>query len=51
MDKPYRAPCWRYESCEADRRCLELVSVDDVVRGVESALDTVKPLEIDYGLA
>jgi hypothetical protein len=28
------APCWRWNTCDFDRRCMADITVDDVVRGV-----------------
>lgn len=32
------APCWRWNTCEFDRKCMREITADDVVRGVRTIL-------------
>jgi ADP-heptose:LPS heptosyltransferase len=32
------APCWRWNTCEFDRKCMREITTDDVVRGVRAIL-------------
>jgi hypothetical protein len=42
------APCWRWNTCEFDRRCMREITVDDVVRGVRTILSKPRgALEIE----
>jgi Glycosyltransferase family 9 (heptosyltransferase) len=42
------APCWRWNTCEYDRRCMSEISVSDVVSAIRRMLDTPRhPLAVD----
>jgi len=29
------SPCWKMNTCEYERRCMDMITVDDVLAGVE----------------
>jgi hypothetical protein len=42
------APCWRWNTCEFDRKCMREITADDVVRGVRTILSRPRgALEIE----
>jgi hypothetical protein len=42
------APCWRWNTCEFDRKCMREITTDDVVRGVRTILSRPRgALEIE----
>ena len=42
------APCWRSNTCEFDHRCMNDISVDDVVSSIRQMLSRSRnPLEVD----
>jgi ADP-heptose:LPS heptosyltransferase len=42
------APCWRLNTCERDRACMNAIKVDDVLRAIKRLLIRKDaPLEID----
>jgi ADP-heptose:LPS heptosyltransferase len=42
------APCWRWNRCDYNRRCMSSISANDVIRAVrEIALRPAKPLATD----
>ena len=42
------APCWRWNTCEFDRKCMREITPDDVVRGVRTILSRPRDaLEIE----
>jgi ADP-heptose:LPS heptosyltransferase len=43
------APCWIWNSCPYDRKCMQQISSDDVLQAVYRQLDRVgEPLEVEY---
>lgn len=41
------APCWQFNGCEHDRRCLTAITADQVVAAARRAVGRVGPLETD----
>jgi len=42
------APCWKWDECNDDRRCMELIQPEDVVRAAVRVLDrSNEPLEVE----
>jgi hypothetical protein len=42
------APCWRWNSCDFERRCMDMISVDDAVSAIQKALSTPRgPLAVE----
>ena len=42
------APCWRWNTCDFDRKCMSDISVDDVVSAIRQMLDRPRePLPIE----
>jgi ADP-heptose:LPS heptosyltransferase len=42
------APCWRWNTCDFDRKCMATIASQDVVRGVEQLISRPRgPLPID----
>jgi hypothetical protein len=42
------APCWRWNSCDFDRKCMKNISIDDAVSAVRQMLDRPRsPLGVD----
>ena len=45
------APCWRWNSCTYNRRCMEMIMPEDVLKGVKRILGKRDvPLETEIGL-
>jgi hypothetical protein len=43
------APCWRWNTCDFDRKCMRDIEVDDVIRGVRELLSKSEaPLPIEH---
>jgi len=46
--QPPCSPCWRWNSCDFDRRCLSAITSDDVVDAIYRACDRLHdPLKTD----
>ncbi len=42
------APCWKWNDCDYERRCMTMISVDDVMNAVQRLVQHLdKPLEMD----
>jgi hypothetical protein len=42
------SPCWKYNSCEINRECMQRISVDDVIKAIRRKAGCItKPLAID----
>jgi Glycosyltransferase family 9 (heptosyltransferase) len=42
------SPCWRWNSCDIDRRCMEEISVDDVVSAIQEMIERPRaPLPVE----
>jgi hypothetical protein len=42
------APCWRWNSCDFDRKCMSDISVDDVISAIRQILERPRqPLDVE----